>query len=71
LKKIYFDYDVTTDNKFLVFFNDEGEALSYDINTKVYDFIKNKYLKKIEENEVKSFQAIGRQWAIDTIEKNR
>lgn len=71
LKNIYFDYDIATDNKFLIFLNDEGEALSYDINTKVYNFIKDKYLKPIEENEVNSFQAIDRQWAIETIEKNR
>lgn len=68
LKHIYFDYDIATDNKIIIFLDDKGEVLSYDMNMKVYNFVKDKYLKQIEEKDNRSFQAINREWAIEIIE---
>ncbi len=66
-KNIYFDYDIATDNKFFVFIDYNGETLSYNISMKVYNFIRDKYLKQLEYKENNSFKAIDREWADEII----
>jgi len=64
-KNVYFDYDITKDSMVFIFIDDKGEALSYNLDMKIYNFIRDKYLNVIEEKEYKSFQIIDRQWAIE------
>jgi len=69
-KKIYFDYDVIKDSMFFILKDEKGETPLYNIDMKIYNFIRDKYLNNIEEKEYKGFQVIDEQWAIGINEYN-
>ncbi len=70
IKNIYFDYDITKDSMIFIVIDDKGVSLSYNIDMKIYSFIRDKYLSNIGEKGRKNFQVIDSQWAFETSGNN-
>ncbi len=69
-KKIYFDYDIIKDSMIFILIDEKGETPLYNIDMKIYNFIRAKYLNNIEKKVYKGFQVIDEQWAIGINEYN-
>lgn len=69
-KKIYFDYDIIKDSMIFILIDEKGETPLYNIDMKIYNFIRDKYLNNIEKKVYKGFQVIDEQWAIGINEYN-
>jgi len=62
LSKIYFDYDESNESKIFVCLNAQGEALSCEFNSKLYNSLKERYGSEVAMKTSKTFEVIDKNW---------